>query len=314
MTKDSHNCSPASPPHEQRDLIESFSANASDSILLHLAMGTMKMAGHRYGAFLDAATTAAKLAVYSTYLEQGRNLRKTGFLHHVEPKRVKAIAKEIEASLADGKFLKTLGTREPYYLIGLPHLWQERFPWQSGQPRICQDHLTEGERQQLEATLAPDLPPARLVDSYELTELIEELHQSQEDSAGVEPARLSEALNEHIKFRLIHAGTVFQLDSPLLVDPLYGLALETYSPQDTQQRGLTMIDDVAEFFRLMQGWVEAAPQVMRAVEVFDVDPARKDEALKELDQLLLKWADKYHLEGGEPMVLHLAAGPRTEKL
>jgi hypothetical protein len=312
MTEAPKDCSKVSCANDHRDLIEALSPNASDSILLHLAMGTMKMAGHRYGSFLDAATTAAKLAVYSTYLEQGRNLRKTGFLHHVEPKRVKAIAREIEAFLADGKFLKTLGTREPYYLIGLPHLWQEKFPWQPGQPRIYQDHLTEGERQQLEATLAPNLPLARLVNSYELAELIEELHQSQGNPSESNSAPLSEALGEHIKFRLIHAGTVFQLDSPLLIDPLYGLALETYSPQDSQQRALTMIDDVAEFFRLMQGWVEAVPQVMRAVEVFDVDPARKDDALKELDQLLLKWADRYHVEGGEPMVMHLAAGPRTE--
>ncbi|HEY9737847.1 MAG TPA: heterocyst differentiation control protein, partial [Trichocoleus sp.] len=75
----------------------------ADKILMYLALGAMKMGGHRYGAFLDAATTAAKLAIYSTYVEQGNNIRKTGFLYHVEPKRVKAIIKEVQEALELGQ-------------------------------------------------------------------------------------------------------------------------------------------------------------------------------------------------------------------
>ena len=43
----------------------------------------MRTGGHRHGAFLDAAATAAKCAIYMTYMEQGQNLRMTGHLHHI---------------------------------------------------------------------------------------------------------------------------------------------------------------------------------------------------------------------------------------
>lgn len=118
----------------RQELSKVVENSPADWILLHLAMGTMKMGGHRYGAFLDAATTAAKLAIYSTFIEQGENIRKTGFLYHVEPKRVKAIVKEIQTAIADGQSLKSLNSKEPYYLIALPFLWQDKFPAQKTSP------------------------------------------------------------------------------------------------------------------------------------------------------------------------------------
>lgn len=269
------------------------------------------MGGHRYGAFLDAATTAAKLAIYSTYIEQGNNIRKTGFLYHVEPKRVKAIVKEVQEALDQGQTLKTLNSQEPYYLIALPHLWQEKFSCSLGQPRIVLSGLTPSERLEIERSLPPDLPNTKLLDPTEFLDLIQCLHElSQEDLSPSQRMTSSDALTEHIKFRLLHSGTVLQVDSPLLAVPLFALARTVYSPKGERERVFTMIDDVARFFSLLQSWVKEEPGVLRAIEVFDVDPAREEEALQELDQMLQAWADKYHQDGGKPMVLQLAAGAR----
>lgn len=278
---------------------------------MYLALGAMKMGGHRYGAFLDAATTAAKFAIYSTYIEQGKNIRKTGFLYHVEPKRVKAIIKEVQDALNQGQTLKTLNSQEPYYLIALPHLWQEKFPCLPGQPRVVLRGLTPSERLELEQSLPADLPNAKLLDPGEFTDLIQLLHElSQAELPSGQRMTSSDALTEHIKFRLLHSGTVLQVDSPLLALPLFALARTTYIPRGERERVFTMIDDVARFFSLLQSWVKEEPGVLRAIEVFDVDPARQEEALSELDQMLQAWADKYHQDGGHPMVLQVAAGAR----
>ncbi|MEL6385312.1 MAG: heterocyst differentiation control protein, partial [Cyanobacteria bacterium J06626_18] len=119
MTK-SVNPSQATPSFEIAsgdEVLSSLKVSSADRILVYLAMSAMKLGGHRYGAFLDAATTAAKFAVYSSYLEQGRNIRKTSFLHHVEPKRVRAIIKEVETVIQEGRSLTALSEQEPYYLI-----------------------------------------------------------------------------------------------------------------------------------------------------------------------------------------------------
>ncbi len=65
------------------DLIKRLGPSAMDQIMLYLAFSAMRTGGHRHGAFLDAAATAAKCAIYMTYLEQGQNLRMTGHLHHL---------------------------------------------------------------------------------------------------------------------------------------------------------------------------------------------------------------------------------------
>jgi hypothetical protein len=293
-------------------LFDALEPSAIDQILLQLASSAMRMGGHRYGAFLDAATTAAKCAIYTTYIEQGQNLRKTGGLHHVEPKRVKAIVQEIEAALTEGKLLKTLGSQEPRYLIRFPHLWLQQYPWQSDQPRLLTNRLTMGEKQRIEATLPDDLPDACLLNSFQFMELIELLHMKSQDH--LPPDRrmpLSEALAEHIKLRLLYSGTVLQIDSPWGL-PFYALARTSYSPKGDQERAYVVIEDVARFFRLMQDWVDEQPGVMRALEAFDVSPERKQEALDDLDKLLQTWADKFHVEGGEPMILQMAVGTRED--
>jgi hypothetical protein len=283
----------------------------ADWILFYLAMSTMKMGGHRYGAFLDAATTAAKLAIYTTYQEQGRNIRKTGFLYHVEPKRIKAIVQEVEAALEQGQGMKGLNAKEPYYLIALPFLWQEQFPAKPSESRIPIRGLTPGERRQIEDSLPPNVPLARILDQVEFNELVEMLHElSQAELPENHRMPFSDALMSHIKFRLLHSGTVIQIDSPLVSIPLFALASESYTPKGERERVFAMIDDVARYFSLLQAWVKEEPGVLRGVEVFDIDIDRRQEALEELDDMLRTWADKYHQEGGFPMVLQFAAGKR----
>jgi hypothetical protein len=299
------------PPDLKQDLLRAVDNSPADWILLNLALSTMKMGGHRYGAFLDAATTAAKLAIYSTFIEQGNNIRKTGFLYHVEPKRVKAIVQEIQAALAEGQSLKVLNSKEPYYLIALPFLWQDHFPCELGETRVRIQGLTPGERKSIEESLPAGTPRARILDQVEFNELMELLHHmSQEELPKAQRMAFSDALMSHIKFRLLHSGTVIQIDSPLVDIPLYALVSESYSPKGEQERVFAMIDDVARYFGLLQAWVREETGVLRGVEVFDVAPDQRQQALEELDEILRAWADKYHQDGGLPMVLQFAAGRR----
>lgn len=292
-------------------MLDQLKVSSADRILIHLAISVMKLGGHRYGAFLDAATTAAKFAIYSSYIEQGRNIRKTSFLHHVEPKRVRAIIKEVEELLLEGKSLTMLSDQEPYYLIGLPYLWQEKHAWNPSKPRLQGHNLTRKEQEGLENSLPPNIPSAHLLDLFEFLDLIKLLHtKSQAEFPPNSRMALSEALTEHIKFRLLHSGTVVQIDIPFLSIPVFALARTHYAPRGQKERVFTMVDDVARFCKLMQGWVIEQPDAFRALEVFDVNQERREEALEELDQLLQAWADKYHQDGGYPMILQLAAGTR----
>jgi hypothetical protein len=281
---------------------------AIDQILIKLAINTMQGGGHRYGAFLDAAMTAAKLAIYTTYVNEGKNFRKTGLLHHVEPKRVKTIVQEVESALTEGKLLKTLASQEPYYLICLPHLWLKKYPWTPARPRLPMVGLTRDEKLELESLLPSNLPNALVLTEFQFMELIELLHlEAQKDLSDAHQVPLSDALIEHIKLRLLHSSTVVQIHSPRGL-PFYCLARTSYSPQDKRERIYTMFEDIDGFFQLLQAWVNKEAGVLRGLEVFEVTFDRKEEALQELDKLIQTWADKYHQEGGQPMVLHLAAG------
>lgn len=296
---------------DDNEIIADLKVSSADRILFYLAISVMKLGGHRYGSFLEAANTAAKLAIYSSYLEQSNNIRKTSFLHHVEPKRVRAIVKEVEAFKADGKSLTSLSDQEPYYLIGLPFLWQEKYSWKAGQCRLNSHHLSAKEHEALYAQLPVDLPAARFLDMLEFLELIKLLHEKSQAEYPVNRRMpLSEALTEHIKFRLLHSGTVTQVDIPFLSIPIFALTRTHYAPKGEKERVFTMLDDLARFGKLMQGWVVERPDVLRGLEVFDVAPERREQALAELDTMLKVWADKYHQEGGHPMILQLAAGTR----
>ncbi|MBD2122138.1 heterocyst differentiation master regulator HetR [Trichocoleus sp. FACHB-262] len=295
------------------DLIKRLSPSAMDQIMLYLAFSAMRTSGHRHGAFLDAAATAAKCAIYMTYLEQGHNLRMTGHLHHIEPKRVKVIVEEVRQALTEGKLLKMLGSQEPRYLIQFPYVWLEQYPWQPGRSRIPGTSLTSEEKRQIEQKLPDNLPDAQLINSFQFMDLIEFLHtRSQEDLTADRQMPLSEALAEHIKRRLIYSGTVTRIESPWGM-PFYALTRSSYSPADDEERTYIMVEDTARYFRLMKDWADQQPRVMRVLEELDIPIERVDQALEELDEVIRAWADRYHKVGGQSMILQMVLGPREEE-
>ena len=296
------------------ELINSLSPSAMDQIMLYLAFSAMRTSGHRHGAFLDAAATAAKCVIYMTYVEQGQNLRMTGHLHHIEPKRVKVIVQEVEEALTKGKLLKMLGSQEPRYLIQFPYVWLEEYPWTPGRPRVPGSNLTTEEKKLIEAKLPSDIPDARLINSFQFMELIEFLHRrSQEDLPPERRMPLSEALAEHIKRRLIYSGTVTKIDCPWGM-PFYCLARSSYCPGDQEERTFIMVEDTARYFRLMRDWAEKnyTNKVMRVLEEFDISPDRFEQAKEELDEIIRHWADRYHETGGKQMVLQMVFGIKDD--
>jgi len=294
------------------DLIRRLSPSAMDQIMLYLAFSAMRTGGHRHGAFLDAAATAAKCAIYMTYLEQDQNLRMTGHLHHIEPKRVKVIVEEVRQALTEGKLLKMLGSQEPRYLIQLPYVWLEQFPWQPGRSRIAGNNLTSEEKRQIEERLPSNLPDAQLINSFQFMDMIEFLHErAQEDLVEERRLPLSEALAEHIKRRLIYSGTVIRIDSPWGM-PFYALIRSSYSPADDEERAYIMVEDTARFFRMMKDWADRQPKVIRILEELDIPAEKVDQAFTELDEVIREWADRYHQTGGNPVILQMVAGVKEE--
>ncbi|MEH2371730.1 heterocyst differentiation master regulator HetR [Nostoc sp.] len=294
------------------DLIKRLDPSAMDQIMLYLAFSAMRTSGHRHGAFLDAAATAAKCAIYMTYLEQGQNLRMTGHLHHLEPKRVKIIVEEVRQALTEGKLLKMLGSQEPRYLIQLPYVWLEKYPWQPGRSRVPGSNLTSEEKRQIEQKLPSNLPDAQLVSSFEFLDLIEFLHKrSQEELPPEHQMPLSEALGEHIKRRLLYSGTVTRIDSPWGM-PFYALTRPFYAPADDQERTYIMVEDTARYFRMMKNWAERRRNAMRLLEELDILPEKMEQAMEELDEVIRAWADKYHQDGGIAVVLQTAFGERED--
>jgi hypothetical protein len=283
-----------------------------DQILIYLAFTAMRMGGHRHGAFLDAAATAAKCAVYTTYQEQEGNLRMTGMLHHIEPKRVKAIVKEIEAALHQGSLLKLLGSQEPHYLIQLPCLWLERYPWQPGESRLAGSSLTPSELAQLEAQCTPNLPPAQILNVFQFMDMIELLHnRNQENFPSDQRTPLSESLAEHIRRRLIHSGTVLTIENSRGL-PFYVLARCSYAPAGENERESVVIEDTARYFQLMRTWAQQEPdqpqEILRILEELAIPPHLLPQALEDLDQILRSWADRYHQDGGQGFAVHMVAG------
>lgn len=292
------------------DLLKDLNPSALDEILLYLAFCVLRGTGYRHGAFLDAAATAAKCAIYTTYQEQDGNLRMTGHLHHIEPKRVKVIVKEIEDALREGQLLKMLGSQEPSYLIELPYVWQEHFPLSPGQSPMAGHNLSLEHRDYFEQRLPEGLPEAQIINSLQFSDLIEFLHlRSQEKFPEDRRMPLSEALAEHIKRRLLHAATVLRLDNPWGM-PYYVLCRPSYAPEGEEERIYTMVEDTARYFRLMREWSEKKPNVMRIFESLDIPEADLPQAQAELDELMRNWADKYHRRGERTMAVQMVFGQK----
>ena len=296
------------------DLLKRLDPSAIDEIMMHLAFSAMCTGGHRHGAFLDAAATAAKCAIYATYVEQNHNLRMTGHLHHIEPKRVKVIVEEMQAALTEGKLLKMLGSQEPGYLIQLPHVWLQKHPWHLGEFRVPGNSLTAEEKRQVEAKLqATDLPEplpdAQLLTGFQFMDLIDFLHaRSQESLPEDRQMALSDALAEHIRRRLIYAGTVARMDSPMGGMPFYVLTRVSYSPVGTEERTYTMMEDTARYFRLMREWAGSHQGTRRILEELNIPSDKREAAFDELDQLISEWADRHHDDKGQPTVVQMAMG------
>ena len=290
------------------DLVRQLSPSALDQILLYLAFSAMRTGGHRHGAFLDAAATAAKCAIYMTYVEQGENLRMTGHLHHIEPKRVKAIVGELQEALTEGRLLKMLGSQEPRYLIQFPYVWMDRYPWKPGTSRIASTNLTSEEKRIIEKRLPSNVPDAQLINTFQFMELIEFLHErSQEEFPPDRQSPLSEALSEHIRRRLMYSGTVSRIESPWGMS-FYALMRMSYSPADQEERTFIMLEDTARYFRMMREWAERESNTVRILEELDIPPDKLPDAITELDETIRAWADKYHAAGGRPMLLQMAVG------
>ncbi|MEM9214527.1 MAG: heterocyst differentiation control protein [Cyanobacteria bacterium P01_F01_bin.150] len=293
------------------DLINRLSLNALDEIMFYLAFNAIRTGGHRHGAFLNAAATAAKCTVYMTYLEQNQSLRRTGHLHHIEPKRVKEIVQEVRLALTEGKLLKLLGSQEPAYLMQFPYVWLEKYPQKPDQ--VCFPHrgLSSQELERLAQKRPANAPKAQIIDVLQLMELIEFLYNRSQGELPIdEYVPLSESFAEHIKRRLLYAGTIIKVDTNAIGIPLYALACTSHSPAGKDSRTCAMIEDTARFFRMMQAWTDERPNVIRIVEELDVYPEQVEQALASLDEILRSWADRFHQDGGEPLVLQMVVGSK----
>jgi hypothetical protein len=71
-----------------------------------------------------------------------------------------------------------------------------------------------------------------------------------------------------------------------------------------------MVEDTARYFRLMKDWAERQPKTMRLLEELDIPPHRMEQAMDELDEIIRQWADRYHQDDGEPMILQMVFGPQ----
>lgn len=295
-------------------LAQALNVSDIDFLVLSLVINLIKTFGHRYGQVIDAVSIAAKFAVYLTYLEQGKNLRRTGFLHHVEPRRVKEIVHEFDSLLQNGESLCLLGSIEPNYLIGFSYIWIEKYSAENNESKSKFFTLTEGERIILESGLPKEAPNCFLLQEAQIDHLIHELH-NRVQTLLPEAKRVvfSEALAEHAKFRLLESGTMREIK--LSKDSsAYFLAKKDYSPQGKQARMQTMIEDLTRSLQWMYHWINADPQVMRGIETLEIQESQKEQAFQELDQLICAWADKYHHEsdGSDIVALQFLVGPHQE--
>jgi len=290
------------------NLIKSISPSSMDQILFYLAFTALRTGGHRHGAFLEATATAAKLAVYATYIEQDENARMTGHLHHIEPKRVRQIVKEIKEALTEGKLLQMLGSQEPRYLIQFPYLWLQKYPLLPEISRFNQINISKEQQQKILEKLPSNLPFAQLITSIQLLELIEILHEgSQKNIPEEKRVPISDALTEHIKRRLVYSNTILRIDHGNNL-PFYALLTPFYAPENSEERNYLMVEDTARYFRMMSEWATKNTKYMRILEEFDIAEENLEEAQQELDQIIRAWADKYHQKGGKNMVLQMIFG------
>jgi hypothetical protein len=296
----------------QQEFFQSVNLENVDRLLFYLAVMVLKMGGHRYGSFLESANTAAKFAVYLIYLEQGRSLKKTGLINHIEPKRVKAIVQEVENILHEGHLYQGIGQPEPEFLIGIPRLWISRYPRPCRESPITVQGLSTETIKTLEEQIPSEAPQVYILNEMQLSDLLDDMHTIAQKHLQEEVQKpFSEALREHYMFKLLHSGTIIKLRKTRLPIDLYALARSYYTPKDKSTRLKTALRDLTRTFELLQHWIVESPHVLRGVETLDIAEENRSAAIQELDQLLQAWADKYHTDEGEPFLVQLAAGPHN---
>jgi argininosuccinate lyase len=94
--------------------------------------------------------------------------------------------------------------------------------------------------------------------------------------------------------------------------PFYALVRASYATDNEEERTYIMVEDTAQYFRLMNNWANRLPNALRVLEELDIAPEQSDAAIAELDEMIRAWADKYHQVGGMPFVLQMAMGMREE--
>ncbi|WP_035986634.1 hypothetical protein [Leptolyngbya sp. KIOST-1] len=295
-------------------LAKALNVSDIDFFILLLVINLIKTFGHRYGKVIDAVSVAAKFAVYLTYLEEGNNLRRTGFLHHVEPRRVKEIVSEFDTLLENGGSLCLLGSVEPSYLIGFSYIWIEKYSLKEGESVTRLFNLTESERIIIEAGFPENTPKCLLLRECDVEALIKDLHdKAQSLLHESKRTAFSEALAEHAKYRLLAAETMQEIKITKDTSA-YLLLKKDYSPKGRQARMQTMIQDLTRSFRWMYSWVDGEDGIMRGIETLEIAEEQKEEALQELDQMMRAWADKYHTEsdGSKIVALQFLLGPHQE--
>ena len=295
-------------------LAKALNVSDIDFFLLLLVINLIKTFGHRYGKVIDSICIAAKFAVYLTYLEEGNNLRRTGFLHHVEPRRVKEIAEEFDALIENGGSLSLLGSVEPTYLIGFSYIWLEKHSIKQGESRFRLFNLTKSEELIIESRLPQNIPNGLVLREADVDMLIQELHQRAQMSLPEgNRTPFSEALAEHAKFRLIAAETIKEIKISKGTT-VYLLAKQDYSPQGKQARMQTMIQDLTRSFRWMYDWIDGSPKILRGIETLEIKEENREKALQELDQIMKNWADKHHTDGdgSNIIALQFMVGPHQE--
>lgn len=295
-------------------LAKALNVSGIDFFILLLVINLIKNFGHRYGKVIDAVSVAAKFAVYLTYLEEGNNLRRTGFLHHVEPRRVKEIVNEFDELLQNGGSLCLLGSVEPSYLIGFSYIWIEKYSLRDGKTRTQLFNLTESERLRIEASFPKGAPECLVLRECDVEDLIRDLHEkSQSLLHKSQQTVFSDALAEHAKYRLLAAETMQEIKLTKDISA-YLLLKKDYSPKGKQARIQTMIQDLTRSFKWMYSWVDGDARVIRGIETLEIEEEQREEALQELDTMMRAWADKYHTEadGSNIVALHFLLGPHQE--
>jgi hypothetical protein len=206
--------------------------------------------------------------------------------------RIKSIVEGIGQSLREGRRLKDLDSHDPYYLNQVPHLWLKKYPLDSRELLTAnqQDYLQE--TQEIKERVSVHSPQAQILSSDQFKSILESLHTiSQEASPQDERQDFSKDIADYIRQRLINSGAVTSCTDFEGVT-YYTLVRASYSPSDEKERLYVTVEDAARYFQLLRDWKERKPNSMRVVEWLDIPPEKINQALRELDDLIINWVGR----------------------